>query len=116
MYKMIMVCFLSLFFNSCTLTIKDEKNEEQKMKKTILLKEIIVKIDLDLKSRNLIIKSNSGKIYLCFYDDFNTSVPGIGDTIYTIRLKDTYHRIEKIKLLFNKSDGCSYRYESNLFF
>ena len=85
------------------------------MEKTILIKDVISKVSA-YSSNRLTIQTSSGKIYRCFDDDFGALVPGIGDTVYTIRLKDIKNRAIITKVVFGNSDGCTYKYTSKRYF
>ena len=102
-------CLLLLFLIGCD--IEEQEKEESLMEKTILIKDVISKVSPYLSNR-LTIETKSGKTYRCFDDDFGALVPGIGDTVYTVRLKDKKYKRILTKVLFGNSDGCAYKYNS----
>ena len=106
-------CLLLLFLIGCD--IEEQEKEESLMEKTILIKDVISKVSA-YSSNRLTIQTSSGKIYRCFDGDFGALVPGIGDTVYTIRLKDIKHRAIITKVIFGNSDGCTYKYTSKRYF
>jgi len=106
MYKYVLL-FISAIFIGCT-TIEEQEKEESLMEKTILYKDVISKVVAYQYKDKIIITTNSGKVYQCFDGDFGALVPGIGDTVYTIRLKDKDKQITKV--IFGESDGCAYKY------
>mgnify|MGYP003553854539 FL=1 len=106
-------CLLLLFLIGCD--IEEQEKEESLMEKTILIKDVISKVSA-YSSNRLTIQTSSGKIYRCFDGDFGALVPGIGDTVYTIRLKDIKHRAIITKVVFGNSDGCTYKYTNKRYF